>query len=124
MRKVSTVYGYRARPVFYAADALCKGYALIPLNPFTGGNSIAEGKMPEIFVRSNSGEGEINELAVFIISHPVKNWSPAGEPTSYGNPIVDWQSDYPYSIVGGGDSKITFECSNCMAQFEHPKRSE
>ena len=76
------------------------------------------------FVCPKCGEDEINELTVCVVSHPVKTWSDAGEPTGYGNPIVDWQSDYPYSIVGGGDSKITFECGNCMAQFDEPKRSE
>jgi hypothetical protein len=76
------------------------------------------------FVCPKCASDEINELTVCVVSHPVKNWSDAGEPTSYGNPIIDWQSDYPYSIVGGGDSKITFECANCMAQFENPKRSE
>ncbi len=75
------------------------------------------------FVCPKCGEDEINELTVCVVSHPVKNWSDAGEPTRYGNPIVDWQSDYPYSVVSG-DPKITFECANCMAQFEHPKRNE
>jgi hypothetical protein len=76
------------------------------------------------FVCPKCGEDEINELTVCVVSHPVKTWSEAGEPAGYGNPIVDWQSDYPYSIVGGGDSKIQFECGNCMAQFEEPKRGE
>jgi len=76
------------------------------------------------FVCPKCGEGEINELSVCVASHPVKRWSETGEPTAYGNPIVDWQSDYPYSTVGGGEAKVTFECANCMAQFEHPKRSE
>ena len=76
------------------------------------------------FVCPKCGEDEINELTVCVVSHPVKNWSEAGEPAGYGNPIVDWQSHYPYSIVGGGDSKITLECRNCTAQFEHSKRGE
>lgn len=76
------------------------------------------------FVCPKCGEGEINELTVCVVSHPVKKWSDIGDPTGYGNPIVDWQSDYPYSIVGGGDVKVTFECGNCMEQFEHPKRGE
>lgn len=75
------------------------------------------------FVCSKCGEDEINELTVCVISHPVKKWSDAGEPTAYGNPIVDWQSDYPYGIVGGVNSKVTFECANCMAQFEQPRES-
>ena len=76
------------------------------------------------FACPKCGTDEINELTVCVVSHPVKTWSTGGDPSSYGNPIVDWQSDYPYSVVGGGESKITFECSNCMAQFEHPKRRD
>lgn len=76
------------------------------------------------FVCPKCGEDEINELNVCVVSHPVRKWNDVGEPTAYGNPIVDWQSDYPYNIVGGGDSKVTFECANCMAQFEQPKRRE
>ncbi len=75
------------------------------------------------FVCPKCGEDEINELTVCVVSHPVKKWSDAGEPTGYGHPIVDWQSDYPYSIVGGGNSKVTFECANCMAHFEQPRES-
>jgi predicted RNA-binding Zn-ribbon protein involved in translation (DUF1610 family) len=76
------------------------------------------------FACPKCGEDEINELRVCVVSHPVKKWNDAGDPTGYGNPIVDWQSDYPYSIVGGRDSKVTFECGNCMEQFEQPKRDE
>ncbi|HLI80845.1 MAG TPA: hypothetical protein VKV03_12735 [Candidatus Binataceae bacterium] len=75
------------------------------------------------FVCPKCGEDEINELNVCVVSHPVKQWNESGEPTSYGNPIVDWQSDYPYSVVSG-DPTITFECANCMAQFERPKRND
>ena len=75
------------------------------------------------FVCPKCGEDRINELSVCVVSHPVTGWNDSGEPTRYGGPIVDWQSDCPYSVVGGGDSKITFECSNCSAQFEKPKAS-
>jgi predicted RNA-binding Zn-ribbon protein involved in translation (DUF1610 family) len=75
------------------------------------------------FVCPKCGENEINELRVYVVSHPVKKWSDTGEPTGYGNPIVDWQSDYPYSTVGG-NSKVSFECTACIEQFEHPKRSD
>ncbi len=74
------------------------------------------------FVCPKCGEGEISEMTVCIVSHPIQSWSDAGEPVRYGHPIVDWQSSYPYSIVGGGSSKVTFECANCMEQFEHPTR--
>jgi hypothetical protein len=77
-----------------------------------------------VFICPKFASGEINELTVSVVSHPVKNWSEGGDPTSYGSPIVDWQSDYPYGIVGGGDSKVTFECANCMTQFEQPTPSE
>lgn len=75
------------------------------------------------FVCPKCGEDEINELRVYVVSHPVKKWGSAGEPTGYGSPIVDWQSDYPYSTVAGG-SQVSFECANCMEQFEEPKRVE
>jgi predicted RNA-binding Zn-ribbon protein involved in translation (DUF1610 family) len=74
------------------------------------------------FVCPKCGDDAINELTVCIVSHPVRSWSDDGEPVRYGPPIVDWQSSYPYSIVGGGGSKTTFECANCMEQFEHPAR--
>jgi transcription elongation factor Elf1 len=75
------------------------------------------------FVCPKCGEDQINELSVCVVSNPVTGWTDSGEPTRYGGPIVDWQSDYSYNIVGGGDSKITFECSNCRTQFEQPKRA-
>lgn len=80
--------------------------------------------MSYTFVCPQCGQDNINELGVYVVSHPVKRWSEDGESAVYGNPIVDWQSDYPYSIVGGGNAKVMFECDNCSAQFEHPKRAD
>lgn len=81
-----------------------------------------QAKLSGTFVCPQCGQDRINELTVCVVSNPVKKWSDEGEPAGYGHPIVDWQSDYSYSIVGGGSSKTTFECANCMEQFEHPTR--
>ena len=53
------------------------------------------------FVCPKCGEDEINELTVCVVSHPVKTGATPESRRVLGNPIVDWQSDYPYSIVGG-----------------------
>ena len=83
-----------------------------------------EKRTSSTFVCPQCGQYDISELSVCVVSHPVKRWSDAGESTAYGTPTVDWQSDYPYSIVGGGNTKVMFECGNCSAQFEHPKRAD
>ena len=75
------------------------------------------------FVCPFCGNDEINELTVCVVSYPVKKWAASGEPTVYGNPIVDWQSDYSYNLLGGGEGKINFECPDCGKQFEEPKSS-
>jgi predicted RNA-binding Zn-ribbon protein involved in translation (DUF1610 family) len=75
------------------------------------------------FVCPKCGGDEINELSVCVVSNPVTGWNDSGEPTRYGSPLVDWQSYYPYRVLGGCRSNITFECPNCMTQFERPKAS-
>ena len=81
-----------------------------------------QAKLSAKLVCPKCGEDQINELTVCIVSHPVQSWSDAGDPVRYGHPIVDWQTNYPYSVAGGGSSKVIFECANCMDQFEHPAR--
>jgi predicted RNA-binding Zn-ribbon protein involved in translation (DUF1610 family) len=64
---------------------------------------------------------EINELTVCVVSYPVKKWGTSGEPTAYGNPIVDWQSTHSYNLVGGGSGANNFECPECGKHFAEPK---
>jgi predicted RNA-binding Zn-ribbon protein involved in translation (DUF1610 family) len=78
-----------------------------------------------IFVCPKCGSDGIYELALCVVIHRVRRWSRTGTPIEYEAPEVDWESDMPYDSLAGFSREktgVTFECANCMEQFEHPAR--
>jgi len=80
--------------------------------------------MMKQFVCPKCGCGDINELALCVVLHPVTKWNDCGEPEDYARGEVDWESDMPYVCLGGPRTalKVTLECSHCGEQFEKPRR--
>ena len=73
------------------------------------------------------GYGSINELSLCVVMHRVIEWNDNGQPTTYDEGKVDWESDMPYDLLGGPpdrESKFTFECCRCGEQFEKPKPAD
>lgn len=71
--------------------------------------------------------GNIYELSLCVVNHRVRNWNANGTPEEYEPPEVDWESDMPHDALLGFNREktaLTFECGNCLEQFEHPKRAE
>ena len=80
-------------------------------------------KISRRFVCPECGSDEINELSMCVVAHPVTEWSYSGEPESFGDPEVDWDSDIPYLklTMAPEPAPRTLECSQCCEQFELPK---
>jgi hypothetical protein len=79
-----------------------------------------------LFVCPFCGYGDIDELALCVVTHRVTAWSASGEAEEFGEPEVDWESDMPYDALRGSRGtalKSTFECRRCREQFERPKAS-
>jgi|SRR5580658_8266948 hypothetical protein len=79
------------------------------------------------FVCPKCRSGNIYELSLCVVIHRIRQWNDAGIPEDYESPEVDWESDMPYDLLLKSPRKapvLTFECGECMAQFEHPKRAE
>jgi hypothetical protein len=79
------------------------------------------------FVCPKCRSGNIYELSLCVIIHRVRQWSDAGIPEDYEPLEVDWESDMPYDLLLKKPRKAPvpiFECEECTAQFEHPKRAE
>ncbi|MFZ0889625.1 MAG: hypothetical protein WA005_14325 [Candidatus Binataceae bacterium] len=76
------------------------------------------------FVCPRCGCGDIAELRLCVVSHPVAKWSNSGEPEDYEEAAVDWESDMAYLSPGGSETprEVTLECSQCGEQFEKPRR--
>lgn|SRR5579872_4202909 len=79
------------------------------------------------FVCPKCKSGNIYELSLCVVIHPVRRWNKDGTAEEYEAPEVDWESDMPYDALLGRNGKtpvLTFECGECMQQFEHPKPAE
>jgi predicted RNA-binding Zn-ribbon protein involved in translation (DUF1610 family) len=77
------------------------------------------------FVCPKCGSDGIYELALCVVIHRIRRWGKKGTPLEYESPEVDWESDMPYDSLAGfcrERTGATFECANCMEQFEHPAR--
>jgi predicted RNA-binding Zn-ribbon protein involved in translation (DUF1610 family) len=89
-------------------------------------NTLGKSATPP-FVCPKCGYGSINELSLCVVTHRVAGWDLAGQPTEFGEPKVDWESEMPYDSLGGPldrEPKTIFECCRCGEQFEKPKPSD
>jgi hypothetical protein len=89
-------------------------------------NTSASHAARPLFVCPFCGYGDIDELALCVVTHRVIAWSANGEAEDFGEPEVDWESDMPYDALRGSRGaalKSTFECRRCREQFKTPKAS-
>lgn len=74
------------------------------------------------FVCPKCGSEDISELCLYVVTIPVTKWTDSGEPVDYGLAEVDWNGGYPYATLFDQRPapELTFECTDCSAQFERP----